>query len=461
MSIKTTIVLPVSSIDGDTVLYDGHCYVKTSRKAPVDTQWSAISAVYDSCAPCEDRNITPTPTATLTPTPTPTITFTPTPTPTATLTPTPTPTATVTLTPTPTPTPTPTAHTAINLNDVVVVEPCSAIGQNTGGIYVRHDGSTPITGVDGNTYVRVFHNTADVSSYHNEYARYIRHDDSVAPGSTSYYINSSFTFLSGCDVDPLNLTYCIQGEPTVTVNGTVYDINGEYVYSQNTFEYYNNTLTAGTGHADGDPVYLHTQSNIALKGWKFVDTSDDTEILAASGPGSGINPIPWTELGITGNTVGACPVPTPTPTPTPEPTATAAAPTPTPTAAAPTPTPTAAAPTPTPTPTATSVPCCAPGKQQITCTGTSTPAIGTTGITVQGMQTGGVICIGESVGGVPVHFDVELIDTVIGILTIPAQGNATNTGDMMVGDDLEVSYMHNGVCYTGTLDRLSNHIRLT
>ena len=96
MAIKTTIVLPLSgdnfNLSGDinTVLYEGHCYTKTGEKAPVDTLWSAVSAVYTGCDPCINRDVTPTPT----------------PTPTVTLTPTPTPTPTVTITPTSTPTPT-------------------------------------------------------------------------------------------------------------------------------------------------------------------------------------------------------------------------------------------------------------------------------------------------------------------------------------------------------------------
>lgn len=460
MATKTTIVLPVSSVSGDTVVFDGHCYIKTGNKAPVDTQWSEISGVFDSCQTCEDRDLTPTPTVTPTPTPTPTVTATPTatptPTPTATATPTPTPTAT----PTATPTPTPTVKTRINPGEVVIVEPCSEIGQNLGGIYVRHDHTNPVLNVDGDTYLRIFHDTANTNTYHGEIAKFIDFAPGVSTSVTQYYINNQLKF-TDCNVDDLVFSYCVTGEPLRTVSGTQYDINGEYVYSYD-----------DTGHTPaGAAVYVHSDNGLVATGATLTDPSTTTVVLSGTDTSGSIDGVSWSDMGITGVTEGLCPTPTPTPTPTatatptptPTPTPTVTlpftpTPSPTPTATiTPTPTATPTA-TPTPTPTPTAVDCCPAGKQQIVTGGPGAAHTSEDGITIQGMDSGGSLCIGPSIGGVPYHFQVIQGGVSVGLLTIPGDpaGNMINDSDPDT-----VRYIFDNTCYIGTLDLFNNRLILT
>ena len=458
MSIKKTIVLPVSNTSSNTVVYNGHCYTKTGEKAPVDTTWDQVSGMYDDCFECAMRDVTPTPTvtATATPTPTPTVTVTatPTPTPTATVTPTPTVTATVT----PTPTPTVTERKGIQTSDVVIVEPCSLAGQNAGGIYVRHEHIEPVDYIDTDLYVRIFHDTGD-GTYHNEYARYIRHADNISPANVSYYINNNFTFADGCNKDVLDLTYCVSSHDIITINTVDYDITGEYDY-----------IYDQTGHHVNDqPVYQNRiNTNIQIQGNQVVDTSTNTTLLSGVIDTTSINSVPWTSLGITHYNEGVCPTPTPTVTPTVTVTSTATptptitpTPTPTPTQPEVTPTPTVTATvTPTPTPTPTQIDCCLPGKQQITCGGTGSTVSGAGGVVIQGMDAGAVLCIGTPTGGTPIHFEVEYDDgTFLGILTVPQD---PDTG-AIINDStpLLVRYIHNDVCYTGNLDTINNRLSLT
>ena len=429
--IKQTIVLPVSATNYTTIVYNGQCYTKTGRKLPVDTQWSEISGGYMDCETCENRNVTPTPTASPTPTPTPTATITPTPTATVTATLTPTPTPTATATPTPTPTPTVTARSAINFGDVVLVEPCSSAGSGASGVYARHDHPDSILDVDDTTYVRIFHQDAIEGTYHNEFARYIQHVD-VPVSNTIYYINNTLTF-TDCTTPPLELVYCVSGQPTI--NGV--DVNGEYVYSYNT-----------TGHHPaGGAVYVNTDNtNIEAHAASADNTTasifDNGVAIATHSPAVvDADVVPWSGLGITNITAGLCPTPTPTPTGTPTPTPTATV------TGTPTPTPTA---TVTPTPTPTQVDCCLPGKQQLITTGTGTPVFSDDGISVQGMDAGGVLCIGPAIGGVPKTFEVIIDLNVVGLLTIP---HDADTGDLISDSTpLLVRYLVNNTCYTGNLD---------
>ena len=303
MSIKQTIVLPVTGLDvgqeaPNVILHEGNCYARTGKKALVDTTWASVSAVYDDCQLCEDRDVTPTPTASPTPTPTPTASATPTPTPTASPTPTPTPSPTASPTPsptptvTPTPTPTVTSRNNIVYGDVIEVEPCDNVGTGQPNIFVRHDYAETITNVTSGTYVRIFQDASapGYPSIHNEYARFVGWSD-ISPSQVSHYINRDITF-DNCSYDELILTYCIQDQPTVTVGSSTYNINGEYVYS-----YLNTGHDSGT-EFPGNPVYINQDdTDVTLNSSGFVDSTTNSLVYSVTAaPLSGVNPIDWAKF---------------------------------------------------------------------------------------------------------------------------------------------------------------------
>ena len=76
------------------------------------------------------------------------------------------------------------------------------------------------------------------------------------------------------------------------------------------------------------------------------------------------------------------------------------------------------------------------------------------------MDQDGIICIGAAVGGTPVHFQVYIDTSLVGVLTIPGDEQSGNIISD-VDEPLVVRYILDGVCHEGNLDIFNNRLTLT
>lgn len=63
-------------------------------------------------------------------------------------------------------------------------------------------------------------------------------------------------------------------------------------------------------------------------------------------------------------------------------------------------------------------------------------------------------------GGTPIHFQVYIDTTLLGVLTIPGDEQSGNVISD-VNEPLVVRYMFDDICYQGNLDIFNNRLTLT